>query len=94
MAPCHNGSCILARYLCDGHNQCGDWSDEDGCTPLPLCPGDDFRCWNGGLCVPSVAVCNGMKNCPDGSDEIDCPNGKYIIFVADVRGRITSTTPQ
>ncbi|KAK0061219.1 Low-density lipoprotein receptor-related protein 1, partial [Biomphalaria pfeifferi] len=30
---CANGNCILNKYLCDGHNFCGDNSDEWNCDP-------------------------------------------------------------
>ena len=28
---CSNGDCKPARYECDGHNDCGDYSDEQNC---------------------------------------------------------------
>ncbi|GFX41538.1 uncharacterized protein TNCV_3490751 [Trichonephila clavipes] len=29
---CKNGKCILKEYVCDGHNHCGDKSDQKKCT--------------------------------------------------------------
>ncbi|XP_078492260.1 uncharacterized protein LOC100183060 isoform X2 [Ciona intestinalis] len=29
---CGNNLCVMSRQLCDGVNNCGDWSDEIGCT--------------------------------------------------------------
>ena len=28
---CDNGKCVLELYFCDGHNDCGDNTDEVGC---------------------------------------------------------------
>lgn len=33
---CKNGKCILTEYLCDGHNHCGDNSDQKNCAPRRL----------------------------------------------------------
>ncbi|GFS69657.1 uncharacterized protein NPIL_186301 [Nephila pilipes] len=35
---CNNGRCVLKEYVCDGHNHCGDNSDQKKCAPT-----DDHR---------------------------------------------------
>ncbi|XP_053722161.1 low-density lipoprotein receptor-related protein 2 [Synchiropus splendidus] len=66
---CSNGRCILIPFHCDRVNDCGDGSDERGCT-YENCTSNQFTCGNG-ACIYSAFTCDGEIDCLDGSDEAD-----------------------
>ncbi|XP_014871842.1 atrial natriuretic peptide-converting enzyme isoform X1 [Poecilia latipinna] len=64
---CATGICVPQKLVCNGYNDCDDWSDETHCE----CPDEEFRC-NTGRCLSPVLVCDGYDDCGDLSDELNC----------------------
>lgn len=64
---CTTGICVPQKLVCNGYNDCDDWSDETHC----VCTDAEFRC-NTGRCVAPARVCDGYDDCGDLSDELNC----------------------
>lgn len=67
---CTSGRCVPNNWHCDGDDDCGDNSDEQGCQQ-PQCSEREFRCFNG-ECITGSWRCDAVNDCQDGSDEAGC----------------------
>ncbi|XP_002734783.1 uncharacterized protein LOC100373470 [Saccoglossus kowalevskii] len=68
---CDNAECISKDWYCDGVSDCGDDSDEIGCSTILKCPEEHFRCGDG-ICISQIHTCDGFIDCTDGEDEEQC----------------------
>lgn len=66
---CAKGQCIPQTWMCDGENDCGDFSDEQHCTETTVsCSETEYAC-SSGRCIPARWQCDREQDCDDGSDE-------------------------
>lgn len=65
---CTNGQCVSAKMRCDGHPDCLDRSDEEGCVNAPACT-TKHRCPQSKECLVQEWICDGDQDCKDGTDE-------------------------
>ncbi|XP_032903212.1 very low-density lipoprotein receptor-like [Amblyraja radiata] len=80
---CLNGLCISVLVLCNGRDDCSDWSDEQNCTlseiavQLGKCGEFEFLC-DTGQCIELQSVCDNFPDCTDGSDEANCNQNECL----------------
>lgn len=68
---CNNDLCIAKWWVCDGDNDCGDYSDEMSCG-VTTCQPSQFQCVASGKCISPEWKCDYDRDCDDGSDEANC----------------------
>ncbi|XP_077160383.1 SCO-spondin-like isoform X2 [Paroedura picta] len=101
---CQNGHCIPAGpdgAICNGVNDCGDFSDEFRCGTAPslapalqrACLPSQFHCALANICIEATQRCDGAAHCPDATDEIGCIPGTKIPPVSTISPRTLERQP-
>ena len=70
--PCDNGRCVDYDKVCNLENDCGDGTDEVGCS-------NHFQCKETGEFLTHDRVCDGIIDCMDHSDECNELCDKRVI---------------
>ncbi|BFG03364.1 uncharacterized protein DMAD_02643 [Drosophila madeirensis] len=65
---CDQNRCLPTEYVCDGHLDCMDQTDEGSCD---RCGQDEIYCGDS-QCIGTKHICDGIIDCPYGQDERNC----------------------
>ena len=97
---CHvSKKCIRMSEVCDGHKNCENNEDEEGCPEVQPCKDFQSRCNTTDLkspCILNSWFCDDQLDCPDGLDEKHChqlenskKNSKNNSIFADIAHKST-----
>ncbi|XP_013391560.1 atrial natriuretic peptide-converting enzyme [Lingula anatina] len=67
---CDGDRCVPKSWLCDGHQDCEDGSDEQSCPGE--CTAESYRCPGTQHCISWAKVCDGVPDCKRGLEENNC----------------------
>ncbi|KAL5019495.1 hypothetical protein ScPMuIL_002387 [Solemya velum] len=72
--------CIPISEQCNQVDECGDYSDEEGCP----CAAGWFKCPDTFDCITGEWVCDGIIDCGSGADEEECGSSLYRNLKSDI----------
>lgn len=94
---CDQRRCIPRDWMCDGHVDCLDQTDEFQCD---MCGNGTIYC-GGTRCMSQKHVCDGVADCPYGQDERNCSECKgreiylltrFLLFIHNTHTLLLSSS--
>ncbi|XP_024215350.2 uncharacterized protein, partial [Halyomorpha halys] len=89
---CNTNKCISLEQVCDGYNDCGDWSDESDRCNHQECSQECRR--SGGVCFTGPRGFECLNECPPGTYETSQGCGRYPEAPLPTLVQILDDTPR
>lgn len=77
---CDHKRCLPNDWVCDGHVDCLDQSDEAQCN---ACGPNAIHCGNN-KCMSEKHICDGILDCPWGQDERNCSESHVFYYLYSI----------